>query len=150
MRRTIWLLVGLALILTCRAALAAERVIAAVPPPDAHETVLYGRKWHYAVGFEVDNSSTIGKLIQCESQGVNIARPDSNGLPSYGILQFNGTSTWDEAEARFGFQGSPMVPADAIHMADMMIDAGMLDRWTCARILQLKLGMRDSIASAAS
>jgi hypothetical protein len=28
-------------------------------------------------------------LIQCELQGLNIARPDSNGLISWGILQWN-------------------------------------------------------------
>ena len=40
-------------------------------------------------------------------------------------------------EKRFGFHGSPMIPADAIHMADLMISAGFLDRWTCAHILHL-------------
>ena len=43
------------------------------------------------------------------------------------VLQFNGTSTWGEAEDRFAFRGNPMIPADAIHMADMMIDAGMAE-----------------------
>jgi len=64
-------------------------------------------------------------------------RPDSNGVPSFGVLQFNGTSTWDEAEARFGFRGSPLIPADAIRMADLMISAGMGERWTCWRIAGL-------------
>jgi len=93
-----------------------------------------GQGWAYNVPFPVKNSSTIEKLIQCESQGVNITRPDSNGKPSWGILQFNGTSTWDEMEHRFNFYGSPIIPADAIHLADIMISEGLLNRWTCARI----------------
>jgi len=87
------------------------------------------------VPFPVHNAAKIEKLIQCESQGVNIAHPDSNHQISYGILQFNGTSTWDEAERRFSFHGSPLIPADAIHMADMMIDEGYIGRWTCAHLL---------------
>ena len=43
----------------------------------------------------------------------------------------------EEAEARFKFHGSPLIPADAIHMADVMIDAGMGPRWTCWHILGL-------------
>jgi len=39
----------------------------------------------------------IEALIVSESQGVNIVRPDSNGIPAFGVLQFNGTSTRDEA-----------------------------------------------------
>ncbi len=30
-----------------------------------------------------------------------------------------------------------MMPTDAIHMADMMIDAGELGRWTCAHLEHL-------------
>jgi hypothetical protein len=85
----------------------------------------------------VKNSGIIEKLIQCESQGVNIARPDSNGLISWGVLQFNGTSTWQGMEQRFGYYGSPMLSGDAIHMADLMISGRFLDRWMCARILHL-------------
>ena len=108
-----------------------------VTPPPTPETVISGKDWAYTVSFVVQNTSTIEKLIQCESQGVNIARPDSNGLMSWGILQFNGNATWIGAERRFGFSGSPMDPSDAIHMADLMISAGELKRWTCARILHL-------------
>jgi len=53
------------------------------------------------------------------------------------VLRFNGTSTWREAEVKFGFHGSPLIPADAIHMADLMISAGMGPRWTCWRIERL-------------
>jgi hypothetical protein len=126
-----------ALILTARALLLPEQVYAILPPKNPVETVLQGKKWHYVVPFEVHNKATIEKLIQCESSGVNIARPDSNGLMSWGILQFNGTSTWAEAERQFGFYGYPMNPPDAIRMADLMISAGELGRWTCARILKL-------------
>jgi hypothetical protein len=111
-----------------------------VLPPKASQTLIFGRGWHYSVPFPVQNSSTIEKLIQCESQGVNISRPDSNHLISWGVLQFNGTSTWNEAEKQFGFYGSPIIPADAIHMADMMISAGEIGRWTCAKILGLNSG----------
>ena len=69
---------------------------------------------------------------------LNLAHPDSNALESWGLPQFNGTSTWQEMENRFDFDGSPMVPGDAIRMTDMMIDAGFLGRWTCARILGLR------------
>jgi len=108
-----------------------------VLPPMTPHSVVSGHGWAYSVPFSVHNAPEIEKLIQCESQGVNIARPDSNHKISWGVLQFNGTSTWGEAEARFGFRGNPMIPADAIHMADMMIDAGMGGRWTCWRLLGL-------------
>jgi hypothetical protein len=108
-----------------------------VPTENAVQTILEGKNWAFRVGFAVQHREDIVKLIQCESQGVNIARPDSNGLISWGILQFNGTSTWQDMEKRFNFYGSPMVPTDAIHMADMMIQNGYLYRWTCARILRL-------------
>jgi hypothetical protein len=106
----------------------------AIQPPNAPQTQLQGQGWAYTVPFPVHNVEKIEKLIQCESQGVNIARPDSNHKISWGVLQFNGTSTWEEAERQFDFTGSPMIPADAIHMADMMIDAGMGHRWTCWKI----------------
>jgi hypothetical protein len=40
-------------------------------------------------------------------------------------------------ERRFDFYGSPLNPPDAIHMADLMISAGFLRRWTCARLMGL-------------
>ena len=96
-----------------------------------------GKNWHYDLSFPVYNSSTLGRLIQCESQGLNISRTDSNGQMSWGILQFNGSSTWNEMEQRFNFYGDPRNPPDAIHMADMMISSGLIGRWTCARSLRL-------------
>jgi hypothetical protein len=118
-------------------ALAAQTATYPTKPIIASPTTLQGPGWAYTVPFPVENSSTIEKLIQCESQGVNISRPDSNHKISWGVLQFNGTSTWDEAEKQFNFYGSPIIPADAIHMADMMISDGELGRWTCARLTGL-------------
>ena len=109
----------------------------AIQPTKTPQTLISGHGWAYTVPFPVHNAPKIEKLIQCESQGVNISRPDSNHQISWGILQFNGTSTWQEAEKRFNFKGSPIIPADAIHMADMMIDAGMGPRWTCWHIQHL-------------
>jgi hypothetical protein len=77
------------------------------------------------------------KLIKCESQNTNIARMDSNNLMSYGILQFNGTSTWAEFAPLAGVSSSPMNPSDAIKVADFMISRGFLGRWTCAHLLHL-------------
>jgi hypothetical protein len=96
-----------------------------------------GKNWHYELGFPVYNSSTLERLIECESRGRNISRADSNGQMSWGILQFNGVSTWNEMEQRFNFYGDPRNPPDAIHMADMMISRGLIGRWACARSLGL-------------
>ena len=40
-------------------------------------------------------------------------------------------------EARFNFHGDPKNPAEAIHMADMMISHGLIGRWGCAHSLGL-------------
>jgi hypothetical protein len=96
-----------------------------------------GKGWAYDLAFPVYNAATIARLIQCESQGLNVGRPDSNGQISWGVLQFNGTSTWQEMEHRFHFHGDPRNPPEAIHMADMMISNGLLGRWSCARTLGL-------------
>ena len=96
-----------------------------------------GKNWRYDLGFPVHNLSAVESLIQCESQGQNISRVDSNGQISRGILQFNGVSTWNEMEQRFNFYGDPGNPPEAIHMADMMISSGLVGRWTCARSLGL-------------
>lgn len=98
---------------------------------------LSGKNWRYDLNFPVRNLSIVEQLIECESQGQNISRIDSNGQVSQGILQFNGTSTWNEMEQRFDFYGDPRNPSAAIHMADMMISSGLVGRWTCARSLGL-------------
>jgi hypothetical protein len=76
-------------------------------------------------------------LIKCESQNVNIARIDSNGAMGWGLLQFNGTSTWNQYAPQANVTGSPMNPKDAIKVADYMISVGQLHRWTCARLTGL-------------
>lgn len=128
-------LLGLSIALNAYAAQTATYTIH--PAVQTPETVISGHGWAYTVPFEAENSSTIEKIIQCESQGVNIARPDSNGLLSYGILQFNGTSTWDDFSAKSDIRGSPMVPADAIRLADWAISHGYGYRWTCWHITGL-------------
>jgi hypothetical protein len=77
---------------------------------------------------------------------VNISRPDSNGRISDGILQFNrgpkdtlAGGTWEAFSKASGITGSPIIPADAIHMADWAISNGYIGHWTCARILHLVL-----------
>ncbi len=111
--------------------------IAAPQPPAAPIARITGKGWAYDLAFPVYNAATIARLIQCESQGLNVGRPDSNGQISWGVLQFNGTSTWQEMERRFHFYGDPRNPPEAIHMADLMISNGLLGRWSCARTLGL-------------
>ena len=115
-----------------------------IQPSKTPQTVISGRGWAYTVPFPVHNVQTIEKLIQCESQGVNISRPDSDGIISDGILQFHRgplntmqSSTWEFFSRASGITGSPIIPADAIRMADWSIDHGLLDHWTCAQILKL-------------
>lgn len=92
----------------------------------------------FRVPFEVRNRHIIEKLIQCESSGINISREDSNKVDSHGILQFNGTSTWEEMSRKSGIKGSPVFPEHAIRMADWMIENGHLGRWSCTHILGLE------------
>lgn len=79
---------------------------------------------------------TIEKLVECESGGVPIKRIDSNGLYSYGILQYQ-SSTWNGWKKQSGIQGEAMEPQAAIRMADWAIDNGFLSRWSCAYITHL-------------
>ena len=82
--------------------------------------------------------SILRQLIKCESQNQNVARMDSNHQISFGILQFNGTSTWADFAPRAGvIHSTPMNPMSAIKVADWMVSNGFLGRWTCARILNL-------------
>jgi hypothetical protein len=74
----------------------------------------------------------IEHLIPCESDGKTVNRIDTNGKMSYGILQFQ---DWGEWERISGIQGNPDNRADAIRMAEWGIEHGMIDHWTCARIL---------------
>jgi hypothetical protein len=74
----------------------------------------------------------IEHLIPCESGGKAVDHLDSNGKMSYGILQFQ---DWREWERVSGIHGDPDNPDDAIRMAEWGIEHGMIDHWTCARIL---------------
>jgi hypothetical protein len=122
-----------------------SRVLSVVPPHTAFNSVISGQGWAYTVGFRVENPSDIEKLIQCESQGVNISRPDSDGIVSDGILQFHrssrtaplGSGTWAWMSSLSGIQGSPIDPASAIRMTDWAISHGWIGQWSCARIQHL-------------
>jgi hypothetical protein len=111
--------------------------LAATEPLAASFTYLQGSNWTYSVPFLVKNKEVIEKLISCESQGLNVASLAPSVGINWGILQFHGISTWREMESRFSLRGSPMVPADAIKMADAMISGGFLGRWACAHLLHL-------------
>jgi hypothetical protein len=120
------------------------RAIAVLPPVPATSTTLIGKGWHYTVPFAVKNTADIEKLIQCESQGVNISRPDSDGIFSDGILQFHRGhkdtlvgGTWEAFSASSGITGSPIWPNDAIKMTDWAISHGLLSHWSCAKIEHL-------------
>jgi hypothetical protein len=103
------------------------------------------RGWAYTVPFAVHDPATIEKLIQCESQGVNISRLDSDRIMSDGILQYHraskgssvGSGTWAWMEKLSGLKGSPIFPADAIRVTDWAIDHGLIGHWNCARITGL-------------
>ena len=112
------------------------RVIS-VSPQTPVLSVIRGSNWAYTVPFEVKHPAIIQKLIQCESQGVNISKPDSDGIVSAGILQFHADGTWQDMERLSGFRGSPLIPSDAIFLADWMIGHGFLRRWSCARVTGL-------------
>lgn len=118
------------------------------PPMGA--SVVYGRAmgladrydsrpyWHNAkltVGTPTSRETAdlaIEHLIPCESGGRAVDRVDTNGKMSYGILQFQ---DWREWERVSGISGDPDNPDDAIRMAEWGIEHGMIDHWTCARIL---------------
>ena len=124
--------------------LSSPREIAVRPPESTANTTLQGKNWHYTVPFAIKNAKDIGALIQCESQGVNISRPDSDGIYSDGILQFHRGAldtlkggTWEDFSHSSGITGSPIVPADAIRMTDWAISHGLIGHWSCAHILRL-------------
>jgi hypothetical protein len=116
-----------------------------VPLESPVQTVLVGKNWQYTVGFRVENVAAIQKLIQCESQGVNVSERDSDGIVSDGILQFHrsskgaslGSGTWAWMEKLSGIEGSPIQPSDAIRMTDWAISHGLIGQWSCAPIMHL-------------
>ena len=119
----------------------------AVAPPIRMETFISGPRWRYSLPFAVKNKATIEKLIQCESSGRNISRPDSDGLMSDGILQFHrgptdtlAGGTWEDFSQASGIRGSPRNPADAIKMTDWAISHGRGPHWTCWQLRKLSPG----------
>jgi|SRR5579872_1474618 len=111
------------------------------------ETFLSGPRWEYRLPFAVQNKATIEKLIQCESRGMNVSRPDSDGIISDGILQFHrGPSdtlaggTWEDFSQASGITGSPRNPVDAIKMTDWAISHGRGPHWTCWQLQKLSPG----------
>lgn len=118
-----------------------------VTPPIAMETFTSGPRWGYSLPFAVKNKATIEKLIQCESSGRNVSRPDSDGIMSDGILQFHrgpadtlAGGTWEDFSQASGIRGSPKNPADAIRMTDWAISHGRGPHWTCWQLRKLSPG----------
>ena len=108
------------------------------------ETLVYGARRAFVVPFPVHNKRPIERLIQCESGGRNISKPDSDGITSDGILQFHrgpfdtmDGGTWEDFSRQSGITGSPRNPADAIRMTDWAISHGLGPHWTCYRKLNL-------------
>lgn len=104
------------------------------------ETVISGPRWSFAVPFPVAHKAEIERLIQCESGGRNISKPDSDGIISDGVLQFHrgpadtlSSSTWEDFSRASGLGGSPKNPLDAIRMTDWALGHGLGPRWTCWR-----------------
>jgi hypothetical protein len=102
------------------------------------ETILAGPGWSFVVPFRVTNQQDIEELIQCESGGQNISKPDSDGITSDGILQFHrgpadtmSRGTWEDFSKASGLGGSPRNPTDAIRMTDWAISHDLGYRWTC-------------------
>jgi len=118
----------------------ARSVERAIAPEIFPETVISGPRWSYAVPFAVTNKAAIEKLIQCESAGRNISRPDDDGITSDGILQFHrgpadtmSGGTWEDFSRASGITGSPKNPADAIRMTDWAVSHGLGAHWGCWR-----------------
>jgi hypothetical protein len=110
-------------------------------------TFVSGPRWGYALPFPVKHKATIEKLIQCESRGMNVSVPDSDGIISDGILQFHrgpadtmAGGTWEDFSRASGIRGSPKNPADAIKMTDWAIGHGLGPHWTCWRSQKLSPG----------
>jgi hypothetical protein len=120
----------------------------AVAPQRFLETFISGPQWSYTVPFAVRNKTTIEKLIQCESRGMNVSRPDDDGIMSDGILQFHrgptdtmAGGTWEDFSRASGITGSPKNPTDAIRMTDWAISHGLGPHWGCWRLQNLSPGL---------
>ena len=95
----------------------------------------------YKVGSFVSSSTmdeyAAKRLATCESQWVNVVRPDSDGIDSDGLWQYH-KGTWDEFSKESGILGTSTNPYQAALMTSWAIERGYARRWTCGRILHLK------------
>jgi hypothetical protein len=83
-----------------------------------------------------DAQMVIPYLIACESHGKVEKTVDSNWYWSYGILQVQSSTAADfNAIDHTGYD--PMVPFQAIDLAEIAIEHGYLARWSCASIVQI-------------
>jgi hypothetical protein len=120
-------------------------VYSIVPPQTPVLSEIRGKGWHYNLPFNLQNATSDQKVISCESQGVNISRPDSDGIISDGVAQFHrasktspvGSGTWAWMEKLSGITGTPINPIAAIKMLDWAISHNLLDQWSCAKITGL-------------
>jgi len=99
----------------------------------SQETTIYTKSELQELVNQTPYPEIFDKLIPCESQWTDIARIDSNGKMSYGILQFQ-ESTWLEFAPLAGVSSTPMNPQAALKVASYMISKGELHRWTCAHL----------------
>jgi hypothetical protein len=83
---------------------------------------------------EID--TIISHLIACESEGRDVDEIDSNGVMSYGILQYQDWPNWEKISGR---SGSPDNTNDAINMARWAVAHGYLDHWSCSAILRITI-----------
>lgn len=78
-------------------------------------------------------NSVIPYLIACESRDKSIKDVDSNGFYSYGILQMQ-SSTAALFNSLDHTDLDPIIPAQAVQLAEIAIENGYLYRWSCATL----------------
>jgi hypothetical protein len=78
--------------------------------------------------------AVIPYLIACESRDKSVKIVDLNGYYSYGILQVQ-SSTAARFNSIEGTAYDPMIPEQAVDLAEIAIQSGYLYRWSCAKIL---------------
>ncbi len=126
-------------LMTVHTPVALEKTVDPAPAaPVASSTAALPAAPESPAPYKPRNPKTIAALIRCESRGKNVKIIDTNGKYSYGILQYQ-KATWNQWSRESGIEGDPMVPEDAIRMADWAIDQGdaYLGQWSCAHILGL-------------
>lgn len=99
----------------------------------------YWQKKPYGKGETVpaiDASDIVSHLIPCESQDISVKHMDSNDRYSYGVLQIQ-SSTWALWSRASGIKGNPMNSVDAVSMGLWAVEHGLLQNWTCAKILKI-------------